>query len=78
MQEAITWIGVDQDLKCYIAWLGHNDFSPKADFRIVLGSLTSFLHRIKWVTDCQFRDLVSLASPPSFWKKKFHLVAPKI
>ena len=66
MQEAITWICVDQDLKRYIAWLGHNDFSPKADFRIVLGSLTSLPHRIKRVTDCQFRDLVSLASPPSF------------
>ena len=50
MQETITWICVDQDLKRYIAWLGHNDFSPKADFRIVLGSLTSLLHRIKWVT----------------------------
>ena len=30
----------------YIAWLGdlgHNEFSPKADFRIVLGSLTGLL-----------------------------------
>ena len=28
MQEAITWICVDQDLKRYIAWLGHNDLAP--------------------------------------------------
>ena len=77
MQEAITWICVDQDLKRYIAWLGHNDFSPNADSRIVLGSLTSLLHRIKWVTDCQFRDLVSLVSPPSFWKKKISIGRPE-
>ena len=51
MQEAITWICVDQDLRPYIAWLGHNKFSPKADFRIVLGSLTGVLaDRIRWVT----------------------------
>ena len=28
MQEAITWICVDQDLRHYIAWLGHNEFRP--------------------------------------------------
>ena len=31
MQEAITLICVDQDLRPYIAWLGHNKLSPKAD-----------------------------------------------
>ena len=31
MQEAITLICVDQDLRRYIAWLGHNKLSPKAD-----------------------------------------------
>ena len=30
MQEAITWIGIDQDLRQYIAWLGNNEFRPKA------------------------------------------------
>ena len=50
MQEAIIWICVDQDLRHYIAWLGHNEFRPKADFRIVLGGFTSFLvDRIRWV-----------------------------
>ena len=50
MQEAIIWICIGQDLRRYIAWLGHNKFSLKADFRIVLGSLTSLLDRITWVT----------------------------
>ena len=50
MQEAITWICVDQDLRHHIAWLGHNEWSPKADFRIVLGSLTGLLDRIRCVT----------------------------
>ena len=81
MQEAINWICVDQDLKHYIAWLGHNDFSPKADFRIVLGSLTSLLHRIKWVTECQFHDLVSLARDPwphlPVFEKKISLGHPE-
>ena len=36
MQDAITWIYIDQDLSRYITWFGHNEFSPKADFRIVL------------------------------------------
>ena len=31
MQEAIKWICIDQDLRRYIVWLGHNEFSPKAD-----------------------------------------------
>ena len=31
MQEAITSIFVDQDLRCDIAWLGNNKLSPKAD-----------------------------------------------
>ena len=31
MQEAITLICVDQDLRCYIAWLGHNKLGSKAD-----------------------------------------------
>ena len=30
MQEAITLICVDQDLRCYIAWLGHNKLSPNS------------------------------------------------
>ena len=47
MQEAITLICVDQDLRRYIAWLGHNKLSPKADFRKVLGSLTGLLS-ISW------------------------------
>ena len=35
----------------YIAWLGHNEFGPKADFRIVLGSLTGLLvDRIRLMT----------------------------
>ena len=38
MQEAITGICVEQDLRCYISWLGHNEFRPKAECRIVLGS----------------------------------------
>ena len=43
----ITWIYIDQDLRRYIVWFGHNEFSPKADFRIVLGSLTGLLDRIR-------------------------------
>ena len=43
MQEAITWICVDQDLRCFISWLGHNEFRPNADLKIVLGSLTGLL-----------------------------------
>ena len=35
MQDSITRIYIDQDLRQYIAWLGHNEFSPQADFRIV-------------------------------------------
>ena len=31
MQEAITWICVDQDIRRYIAWLSHNKLRPKAD-----------------------------------------------
>ena len=50
MQDAITWIYIDQDLRRHIAWFGHNEFSPKADFKIVLGSLTGLLDRIRWVT----------------------------
>ena len=50
MQEAIAWICIDQDLRCFIVWLGHNEFSLKADFRIVLGSLTGLLDRIRLVT----------------------------
>ena len=51
MQEAFTWICVEQDLRRYISWLGQNEFRPKADFRIVLGSLTGLLFdRIRWVT----------------------------
>ena len=61
----ITWICVDQNLRRYIAWLGHNEFRPKADFRIVLGSLKGLVDRIRWVT-ANFLDLVSLASPPSY------------
>ena len=70
MQEAITWICVDQDLKRYIAWLGHNDFSPNADFRIVLGSLTSLLHRINgdWLP-ISWSSILGLTS--QFKKKKF-------
>ena len=62
MQDSITRIYIDQDLRRYIAWLGHNEFSPKADFRIVLGSLTGLLDRIPRVT----ANFVSLAAPPSF------------
>ena len=47
MQEAFTLICVDQDLRRYIAWLGHNKLSPNADFRKVLGSLTRILS-ISW------------------------------
>ena len=47
MQEAITLICIDQDLRRYIAWLGHNKLSPKAAFRKVLGSLTGLLS-ISW------------------------------
>ena len=61
MQEAITRIYVHQDLRCFIVWLGRNEFSPKADFKLVLGCLTGLL-----VDRSQFLDLVSLASPPSF------------
>ena len=50
MQDSITRIYIDQDLRRYIVWLDHNEFSPKADFRIVLGSLTGLLDRIRWVT----------------------------
>ena len=31
MEEAITSSCVDQDLRHYIAWLGHDKLSPKAD-----------------------------------------------
>ena len=50
MQEAIAWICIDQDLRFFIAWLGHDELSPKADFRIVLGSMTDPLDRIRLVT----------------------------
>ena len=51
MQEALTRICVDQDLRRFIAWLGHNEFNPEDDFRIVLGNLTGLLvDRIRWVT----------------------------
>ena len=43
MQAAITWIYIDQDLRRHIAWFAHNEFSPKADFRIVLGNLIGLL-----------------------------------
>ena len=64
MQEAITWICVHQDLRCFIARLGHNELSPKADFRTVLGSMTGLL--VDMMGDFQFLDLVSLVSPPNF------------
>ena len=48
--DAITWICIDLYLRHYIEWLGHNEFSPKANFRIMLGSLTGLLDRIRWVT----------------------------
>ena len=59
--------------------IGHNEFRAKADFRIVLGSLTGLLvDRIRWAT-ANFLDLVFLASPPSFFLNKiFHLVVQKI
>ena len=31
MQEAITLICADQNLRGYIAWLGHSKLSPTAD-----------------------------------------------
>ena len=34
MQEAITLICVDQDLRHYIAWIVHNKLSPKTDVPI--------------------------------------------
>ena len=37
MQDSITWMYIDQDLRRYIAWLGHNEFSPKADFQNSVG-----------------------------------------
>ena len=46
MQDAITWIYIDQDLRRHITWFGHNELSPKADFRIVLGRLTGLLDGI--------------------------------
>ena len=67
MQETITWICVDQDRRHYIAWLGHNEFRPTADFRIVLGSLAGLL----------VVDLVSLHPPFQFLKQKFSLSCPK-
>ena len=65
MQEAITWICVHQDLRYFIAWLGHNELSPKADFRTVLGSMPGLL--VDMMGDWQFLDLVSLVSTPSFF-----------
>ena len=57
--------------------IGHNEFRANADFRIVLGSLTGLLvDRIRWVT-AKFLDLVSLASPPSFFKQIFSLSCPE-
>ena len=50
MQDAITWIYIDQDLRRHIPWFGLNELSPKADFRIVLCSLTGLLDGIGWVT----------------------------
>ena len=49
MQEAITLICIDQYLRCYIAWLGHNKLSPKADFRKVLDSLTVLLKMMNMI-----------------------------
>ena len=65
MQGAITWIYIDQDIRHYITWFGHNELSPKADLRILLGSLTGLLDGIRCETP-KIRDLVSLASPPNF------------
>ena len=31
MQEVITLICIDQDLRCHIVWLGHNELNPTAD-----------------------------------------------
>ena len=76
MQEAITWICVHQDLRYFIARLGHNELSPKADFRTVLGSMTGLL--VDMMGDCQFLDLVSLVSPPSFLNYIFHSAPQRI
>ena len=47
MQDAINWNYIDQDLRRYITSFGHNELSPKTDFRIVLGSLTGLLDGIR-------------------------------
>ena len=49
MWDAINWIYIDQYLRHYIAWLGHKELRPKANFRIVLGSLTSLLESDGWL-----------------------------
>ena len=45
-QETITRTSPDQNLGRHKGWLDHNEFSPKADFRIVLGSLKGLFDRI--------------------------------
>ena len=69
------WICIDQDLRHYIAWLGHNEFSPKADFRIVLVSLTGLLDRIRWVTAISWSGIPSL--PSQFLKLNFSRSHPE-
>ena len=77
MQEAITWICVDQDLRRYIAWLGHNEFRPKADFRIVLGSLTLAFLLIQSDGWLPISGSSILGLPSKFLKQNFPLGCPK-
>ena len=76
MQDAITWIYIDQDIRRYITWFGHNELSPKADLRIVLGSLTQAF----WM-ESDVRLPISWSSilglPSQFLKLNFSLSHPE-
>ena len=74
MQEAITWICIDQNLRGHIAWLGHKWVKHQDWFQIsVLGSLTGLLDRIRWVAT----NFLILGLSSQFFKLNFSPSRPE-
>ena len=82
MQDSITRIYIDQDLSAmqYIAWLGHNEFSPQpgpqADFRIVFWVVwQAFLIESDGWLPILWSSILGL--PSQFLKLNFSLSQPE-
>ena len=76
-REAVTWICVDQNHRHYIAWLGHNEFRPKADFRIgcwVVWQAFMLIESDGWLP---ISGSSILGLPSQFLKQNFSLSCPE-